>query len=335
MSPRTSKGFGSPGSYLRGKTSGSTRVRKRSRYGYGTNRHLNPRDDGIPRKPYGWLITLIILSLVITTLWFREGTEGGPLTTTRIAIQTVATPLEAAGTWVTSPGRNFFAWAGDLGVSRSQLQALAQQNDYLRARVIELEERNLGYDRLNELMSVVPTATPDEAVLTAAVIGLPRSSYEQVIVLNRGTRSGVEPRMPVLTHQGLLGVTIEVGPNYSKVRLLTDQNQGVAALVQRGRYTGTVEGSLGGDLRLNFIEIGAEVEPGDVVLTSGMGGIFPKGLLIGEVIRVDETHNTLFQMITLRSMIDMNNLEEVVILLDAPPPIDDLPAPELPARNTN
>ena len=331
MSPRTSRGFGSPGSYLRNKASGSTRMRRRSRYGYdGGSRR---QDDGVPRKPYGWLITLIILSLVITTLWFREGTAGGPLTTTRTAIQTVATPLEAAGTWVTSPGRNFFAWAGDLGVSRSQLQVLSEQNDELRARVIELEERHLTYDRLNELMSVVPTATPDDAVLAAAVIGLPRNNYEQVIVLNRGTRNGVGLRMPVITHQGLLGVTIEVGPNYSKVRLITDQSQGVGALVQRGRYTGTVEGSLGGDLRLNFIPIYAEVEPGDVVLTSGMGGIFPKGLLIGEIVRVDEAHNTLYQMITLRSMIDMNSLEEVLILLDAPPSLENLPEAELPARD--
>ena len=332
MSPRTSKGFGSPGSYLRNKASGSTRMRRRSRYGYGGGVGRR-QDDGVPRKPYAWLITLIILSLVITTLWFREGTTGGPLTTTRTVIQTVATPLEAVGTWTTSPVRNFFAWASDLGVSRSQLQAISEQNDELRARVIELEERHLTYDRLNELMSVVPTATPNDAVLAASVIGLPRSSYEQVIVLNRGTRSGVGLHMPVVTHQGLLGRTIEVGPNYSKVRLITDQSSGVAALVQRGRYAGTVEGSLGGDLRLNFVPIDAEIEAGDVVLTSGIGGIFPKGLVVGEVVRVDETHNTLFQLITLRSMVNMNSLEEVLILLDAPPSLENLPEPELPARD--
>ena len=332
MSPRTSKGFGSPGSYLRNKASGSTRMRRRSRYGYGGGASKR-QDDGVPRKPYGWLITLIILSLIITTLWFREGTAGGPLSTTRTAIQTVATPLEAAGTWTTSPARNFFAWASDLGVSRSQLQAISEQNDELRARVIELEERHLTYDRLNELMSVVPTATPDDMVLAAAVIGLPRNNYEQVIVLNRGTRSGVGLDMPVITHQGLLGRTIEVGPNYSKVRLVTDQSSGVAALVQRGRHLGLVEGSLGGDLRLNFIPVDAEIEAGDVVLTSGLGGVFPKGLVIGEIARVDVAHNILYQAIVVRSMVDMNSLEEVLILLDAPPPLENLPEAELPARD--
>ncbi|MCL2870234.1 MAG: rod shape-determining protein MreC [Coriobacteriia bacterium] len=337
MSPLTSKGFGRPGSYLRNKTSGSTRARRpsarrRMRYGYGGNNdHLNPSDDGAPRKPYGWLIGLIILSLIITTLWFREAPEGGPLHGVRIGVQTVTTPLGAAGTWVTSPVRNFFNWAGDLGVSRSQLRALSEQNDELRARVIELEEVNLLDERLTGLMSDVPTGTPDSALLPATVIGLPSSSYEKIIVLNRGTHHGVGLAMPVVTQQGLLGVTIEVGPNYSKVRLITDQSSGVAALVQRGRHLGTVQGSLDGELRMNFVPVDALVEPGDVVLTSGLGGVFPKGLVLGEVIRTDGDHNTLYQSITVRSTANMDRLEEVLILLEAPPSIDNLPEPELPA----
>jgi len=294
----------------------------------GENEHLSP-SDGTPRKPYVLLISLVILSLVITTLWFREGQEGGPLRTVRVVVQTVATPFEATGTWVTSPVRNFFQWAGDMGVSRSQLQALSDQNNELRARVIELEERHLLDERLSDLMSTVPTGTPNTAILPASVIGLPGSSYEKVIVLNRGTRDGVDLAMPVITEQGLLGVTIEVGPNFSKVRLITDQNSGVAVLVQDGRYLGTVQGSLNGDLRLNFIPIEARIEPGDVVLTSGLGGIFPKGLVIGEVIRADGDHNTLYQSVTVRSMVDLSRFEEVLILLEAPPSIDNLPRAEL------
>jgi len=294
----------------------------------GENEHLAP-SDGIQRKPYLLLVSLIILSLIITTLWFREGSEGGPLHSVRVAVQTVATPLEATGTWVTSPVRNFFQWAGDLGVSRSQMQALSEQNNELRARVVELEEMHLLDARLGDLMSTVPTGTPDSALLPAAVIGLPSSSYEKVIVLNRGTRHGVGLEMPVVTEQGLLGITVEVGPNYSKVRLINDQNSGVAALVQQGRYAGTVQGTLGGELRLNFIPIEAEIEPGDTVLSSGLGGIFPKGLVIGEVIRADGDHDTLYQSVTIRSMVNLSTIEEVLIFLEAPPSIDNLPRPEL------
>ena len=272
---------------------------------------------------------MIIASLVITTLWVREDPGEGPLHTVRVGLHTVTTPVEAAGTWLTSPVRNFFQWAGDLGVSRSHLQALSEQNDELRARVIELEEMHLLDDRLTALMSAVPTATPDSHVLPATVTGLPSSSYEKVIVLNRGTRDGVGIGMPVVTQQGLIGVTIEVGPNFTKVRLITDQSSGVAALVQRGRYLGTVQGSLDGELRLNFVSIDAEIEIGDAILTSGLGGVFPKGLRIGEVVRADGDHNTLYQNITIRSTVNFSNFEEVLILLDAPPSTDNLPEAEL------
>jgi len=302
------------------------------RYNIGGERHVNPSDDGVVRKPYGWLVGLIILSLVITTFWFREMPEGGPLHTVRTGVQTVAAPFQAVGTWTTSPVRNFFQWAGDLGVSRSQLQALSEQNDYLRARVIELEETYLLDARLAELMSEVPTGVPDSAMLPSTVIGLPSSSYEDIIVLNRGTRDGVDIQMPVVNQQGLIGVTIEVGANFSRVRLITDQNSGVAALIQGSRNQGTVQGTLAGDLRLSFIDIDAEVEAGDRILTSGLGGVFPKGLTIGEVVRADGEHNTLYQLITVRSMVNFDNLEEVLILTEAPPSIDNLPEPELPER---
>jgi len=277
-----------------------------------------------------WLTILIILSIAITTMWAREA-DTGPLHTVRTAVQTVTTPLEAAGTWVTAPARNFFNWIGDLGVSRSQLQALVEQNDELRARVVELEELRLLDDRLTALMSVAPTGTAEADVLPATITGLPSSSYEKVIVLNRGTRDGVGLAMPVIASQGLVGVTIEVGPNYSKVRLITDQSSGVAALVQRGRDLGTVQGSLSGELNLNFIPIDAGVEVGDTVLTSGLGGIYPKGLVIGEVVRIADDHNTLYMPLTVRSMVNFDRLEEVLILLNAPPSTADLPEPELQA----
>jgi len=293
----------------------------------GSASHLNPRDDGTPRVPYGWLIFLTILSIVIITLWFREEPTG-PLHQTRVAVRTVATPLEATGVWLTSPARNFVYWVSDLGVTRSELQEISNQNDELRARVIELEEMRLTDERLTALMSAVPTGTPENQVLPATVIGLPGSSYQDVIVLNRGTRQGVDLGMPVVTAQGLLGATIEVGPNYSKVRLISDQQSGVAALVQRGRHLGVVRGSLSGELMLDFVRIDVDVEEGDVIITSGLGGVFPKGILIGEVLRVNREGNALYQTIVIHSPNSMTLPEEVLILLDAPPSIDNLPDPE-------
>jgi len=233
---------------------------------------------------------------------------------------------------MTSPPRNFFAWVGDLGVTRSELQEITAENDELRVRVIELEEMRLADDRLTELMSAVPTDIADGAVLPATVIGLPRSNYQEVIVLNKGTSDGVGLAMPVITSQGLLGSTIEVGPNYSKVRLISDQQSGVAALVQQGRYQGIIRGSHEGHLVLDFIPMDVEVEVDDVVITSGLGGVFPKGIVIGEVQRIIGGGNALYQTITVRPRNNMdgaNMPEEVLILLDTPPSTENLPEPEL------
>ena len=326
---------------MRGKNSGSTRARSyhtRSRSGIrrrlasfssGTE-HLAPRDDGVPRKPYAWLAFFVVLSIVIITLWFRED-HAGPLHSTRTAIHTVAVPLEAVGTWTTSPVRNFFDWAGDLGVTRSELQEISAQNEYLRMRVSELEEINLANERLTDLLSAVPDGTDEDAVLPAAVIGLPRDNYQEMIILNRGTRQGVDLAMPVVTEQGLLGVTVVVGPNYSKVRLISDPQSGVAALIQRGRQEGIARGSLAGDLVLDFVSVDADVRPGDVVVTSGIGGVYPKGLVIGEVLRAHSEGAALYQTVIIRSTNNMDIPEEVLILLEAPPSTDNLPQPDLQA----
>ena len=332
MAARTWKPPHRPGTHRwsKGRFSGGTSVSANIGIG-GTSA------DGTPRRPFGWLALFVVLSIVITTLWFHEAPTG-PLHAVRVAVHTISTPLGAGGKWVTSPMRRFIFWVSDLGVSRSELQALREQNEDLRARVVGLEEMRLENERLRGLLGEAPatggstgsgTEPAAPLALAAAVIGLPVNSYDQVIVLNKGTSDGVELSQPIITARGLLGQIIEVGPNYSKARLITDQKSGVAALVQSNRQPGIVQGSLTGELTLDFVPTDAEVEPGDVVLTSGLGGIYPKGLVIGEVISASQEVNTLYKTIKVRSMNLTSMLEEVLILFDTPPDTRNLPDPEL------
>jgi rod shape-determining protein MreC len=274
------------------------------------------------RQHYGWLVLFLVLSVILTTVWFREG-DNGPLHKVRVGVQTVTTPLGNAGKWATTPMRRFGSWVMDLGVSRSQLQTLRDQNETLRARVVELEEARLENDRLKALIGEV--SKNGYSGIGAAVIGLPENTYDQVIVLNKGSSDGVSMNVPVVTSRGLLGQIIEVGPTYSKVRLITDQKSGVAALIQRDRLPGVIRGSLAAELTLDFVDMDAKVIPGDVVLTSGLGGIYPKGLVIGEVTDVSNGVNTLFKTISVRPANTLANLEEVLVLTDAPPNTQALP----------
>jgi len=266
----------------------------------------------------GWLILLIVLSIVLITVWYRES-DVGPLHKVRAGVQAASAPVSASGEFLTRPVRSLFAWAGDLGVSRSQLEQLRLQNRTLRARVAELEEARLENERLRALVEL-PLAKELESI-GAHVIGRPTNSWEGVITIDRGSSDGIRAGMPVVGPQGLLGQTVAVSPGSSRVRLITDQRSGVAALVQRTRAEGVVRGSIDGDMTMDFVSVEKNVKKGDVVITSGIGGVYPKGLTIGEVLDVQRESNALYQEISVKPAGSLAGLEEVLVLTGEPPAV--------------
>lgn len=275
-----------------------------------------PHLDRSRARP-GLLIALVAVSLVLMTVWFREG-QGGPVHRVRLGIQTVTAPIGAAGEFVTRPLRGFFSWASDLGVSRSELEALRSQNEQLRALNSQLEEAKMEDDRLRALVGLAQAAKVKS--LGAQVIGRPVDSWEGVITVDRGSADGVAPFMPVMGPAGLLGETVDVTSHAARVRLITDQSSGVAAMLQQSRATGIVRGSLEGNLTLDFISKETTVRPGDVVVTSGLGGVYPKGLIIGNVTAVHRTPSDLYPRIDVSPSARLGGIEEVLVLIGAPPP---------------
>lgn len=275
----------------------------------------------------GLLAVLIVLALLLTTVWYREG-KNGVVHKTRDGVQAVTAPVAAVGELFTRPVRGVFAWIADLGVSRSQFAALQLQNERLRNTVAALEEARLENARLQSLVNF-GQATKLQA-LGAHVIGRP-TQYDRVITLDRGTADGVHEGMPVVgslgsvpskateasAAGGLIGQTIDVTAHSARVRLISDQSSGVAAMIQSNRAQGIVRGSVGGGLSLDFISHETTVRASDVVITSGMGGVFPKGLLIGEVTGVVNQASSLYQDVTLSPSANLSGSEEVLILVNA------------------
>ena len=272
-----------------------------------------PQPEKSSARP-GLLVVFVVLSIVLTTLWFREGATG-PVHRLRSGVQSVAAPVETAGEFVTRPARSFLRWGSDLGVSRSQLETLRAQNDELRRRVSDLEEARLENVRLRKLVAFV--GANKGRSLGARVIGRPTNSWEGVITIDRGTADGVKQGMPVVGPQGLLGQTIDVTSRSAKVRLITDPRSGVAAMVQSTRAEGIVRGSIEGNLSLDFVSRETTVRAGDVVISSGMGGVYPKGLIIGEITTVKSSPAGLYQDIVLAPAGSLSGLEEVVVLISA------------------
>lgn len=267
----------------------------------------------------GLLVGLLAASLILTTIYFREG-ERGPLRMARNAVHAVASPFIAAGGVVTRPFRSVARATSGFGASATEVAQLRSQNAELRRRVAELEEARLENARLRSLVSFVKATNMKS--LGAHVIGRPSSAWEGVITVDRGTSDGIKVGQPVIGAGGLLGQTIGVTARSATVRLITDQRSGVAAIVQATRAPGVVRGSIDGAITLDFVSRETTVKPGDIVVTSGIGGVYPKGLLVAEVVSSEGEANGLYADIRLRPAASFEGIEEVLILTGAPPALE-------------
>ncbi len=188
----------------------------------------------------------------------------------------------------------------------------------LQAELVALREIEHDYERIAALLDYTTTTTNREYV-TADVIGLDTSGFLRVAYINRGARDGIGVGMPVVTDLGLVGRITQVRAAASQVLLINDPNSSVSARLQTTRVDGSVRGQLSGALRMELIPQGAEVNPGDLVVTSGLGGAFPPGLVIGQVTSIREFEFELFQEAEIRSLNDFNRLEVVMVLTSFEP----------------
>jgi rod shape-determining protein MreC len=257
------------------------------------------------------LVVLVVTALLVTTLWYRES-AGGPLHAVRAGLTAVSGPFAVAGTWVTAPLRAVGNWAAGLGVNQSDYAVLESQNLDLKQRLAALEEAKLENDRIQQLVQFAKAQ--DLPRIGAHVIGRPTDSRQQSILIDRGTGSGVSIGDAVIAAGGLVGQVVEVTPWDARVRLITDPGSGVAVLVQRTRANGIVKGSLDGPLQLDFVDKTTPPIRGDVLITSGLGGVYPKGVVVGEVTDVASTQADLFAVVSVASRVRIDRIEEVLVL---------------------
>lgn len=258
------------------------------------------------------LVGLVVASLVVTTLWYRES-DSGPLHLLRRGIVAVSEPFAVAGTFVTSPFRAAGDWIAGLGTSRSDYEALKTQNLELKQRLASLEEAKLENERIRALVDFAKAQ--NLSTTGAHVIGRPTDTRERSILIDRGSSSGVKKGDPVIAAGGLVGQVIEVTPWDARVRLITDADSGVAVLIQRTRANGIVRGSIQGPLQLDFVDKSAAPVRGDVLLTSGLGGVYPKDIVVGEVTDVSAQQSDLFPTVALASRVDIDRIEEVLVIV--------------------
>jgi rod shape-determining protein MreC len=186
----------------------------------------------------------------------------------------------------------------------------------LNARIVAAGETALTNQRLEKLLLMKSAVkAPSMAV---SIVGEDLSSWFRTVIIDQGSSSGIAEGMAVVAADGVVGQIVKVAPGTSRVLLLTDHTSGIAATIQRSRARGVVKGKGEGLCSLEFTTREEDVKVGDMVITSGIGGVFLKGIPIGEVTMVKRGEYGIFQTVTIRPVVNIAHLEEALVVLRPP-----------------
>ncbi len=267
--------------------------------------------DFLKRHQIPLLITLLVL--VALLLYSANLRKKSTTTIFERVVLTLTEPLQkgidSVGAAIHGVWSNYL-WLVD---TRQQNVEVMRTNRELRAQLVAVNETMLENRRLKKLLDFVED--DPRKVLPALVVAEDASSWSRTIVVDKGSSHGVHEGEPVVVAEGVVGRVIKVATNSSRVLLVTDASSSVAGLVQRTRTRGVVRGN-GRSLNFDYALRNDPVEKDDLVITSGMGGIFPKGLVVGRVVAVQRNEFGLFQQIDLMPAVDFSRLEEVLILME-------------------
>jgi rod shape-determining protein MreC len=260
-------------------------------------------------RRYGILLAVLLVSFLLLTVQTRGGGTGraGEL----MAI--VLTPVQSMLVRVHRGALGFWANYVDWKVVRREVVSLRGENEQLRVQALqagETREENTRLRRLLVLRDRLPLAT-----VAGEVIGREAGGWVRSLTVNRGRSDGIAQQTPVIMPDGLVGRVVQVHRGAAVIQLLNDPASTVGAVVQRTRTAGLVEGDAGGAVRFKFMaRDGASVAPGDLVVTSGLGTLFPKGLPVGRVVKIEDKGSALFHFAVLAPAVDFSRVEEVLLV---------------------
>ena len=280
------------------------------------------RQDSDSRKTT-WVFVAVVVSLFLVIFLAARG-QLNPILTNSTVITALA------------PFQRAISWAGDKinGATTTvwEIATVYYQNKELKEEVFALRQQNLQAAeyvadniRLQEMLNYKHAAVQFD-LMPAKVIGRESSTWTSVISINRGSSDGIKPNMPVVTEKGLVGVITDVSPVASRVQLLLDSRFSVGTLVQRpeSRVAGIVQGNPSDAMLPQMINIprNSDIIVGDTIVTSGFGGVFPKGLMVGSVATVKNDSGGLLEIAYINTAVDFQKLEDVMIITasrEAPP----------------
>jgi rod shape-determining protein MreC len=261
-------------------------------------------------KPILLLAVITVFGILLMTAQIRTGQRPAFLTRPVIDIYHLAHKAVNHVVYSFVTLWEDYIWLVDTKQENARLRTELNQLQEINNRYMEYKLENQRLRRLLEFKEQLGIS-----VIPAQIIGKDPSSWFKTILIDKGSNDKIKQNQVIVTYQGVVGHIIELTPSTAKVLLISDQNSSVAVLIQRNRAEGIMVGGERGHCKINYMPRTADVIPGDTVITSGLGGIFPKGLIVGKVAQVKKKSYGLFQEVQVEPEVDFSKLEEVLIII--------------------
>ena len=268
-------------------------------------------------------MVFVVVSLFCIIFFAARGRFQAPVSSQAVSL--VLSPFQQATDWVANEIRYVTSVVWEVSTLYEQNKMLRNEVEQLRGINLQANEALAENERLRTMIGYQHSARQFDLV-AARVIGRESDTWSRMIVIDRGTMNGIANDMPVVTPQGLVGRVVEAGLNSSKVQLILDPRSSVGTIVQRAesRVTGIVQGDMDNPTMPQMVNIpkNADVVEGDVIVTSGFGGVYPKGIIVGLVSSLKNDDGGLLKIGVLEAAVDFQKLEDVMVITasrEAPP----------------
>ena len=268
--------------------------------------------NGQRSRPWQTVISvLFVIGILLLAI-------GGYLST---VIDFLLTPVFSVQEWLTTryqAFRDFFTAPTDLARLRQENAQFESEIARLQTEVIDLQQQVTEVEILSALLDFA-RAQPQNEYKAASVIHRDPRPFMKYVVINLGSDDGVLSGMPVVSADGLVGRVVAVNASGARVELITDPASSVDASIQPADVDAILNGSITGDLFLDLIAQDAEVQPGNLIVTSGLGGTYPPNIIIGQVASIRTRATALFQQAAVQPVVNFSRLEIVLVIINFRP----------------
>lgn len=270
------------------------------------------------RRYYLFIFVILLLLFAFVLMSFRAKQSKGIEFFDVLLLETCS-PFQKGATFIIKAIQEIFQQYFFLIHVEEENRVLKQKLMELKEENHQLKEMKLENERLRRLLQF--NEKNSLTTMGAEVIGHDPTSWFKSVTIDKGERDGVRKGMAVISPEGVIGQILKTSPHYSTVLLITDYNSAIDSIVQRTRAKTIIEGKGENRCQLKYLLRTEDAAEGDVVVTSGLAGNFPKGLKIGEISKVDKKGHGVFQYAELVPSADLNHLEEVFIIIKPLSPI--------------